>query len=439
MSERKKTDTVEPDNAGVLPDSVASKRKERDSPLPPDHDTNNTDEESQRNKRVKTENSPERAVKKEEESEEEQLPKRVMVEFMFRSYPTHLFHEGDLKGTMHIPMDQDPVTGLHSIPGGTTRFQAKLDADSVNWSEYEDSRNFSGYFTRGQNGGRIGMEPGLTLDYHAFEDREVHASARPSDGYTDFPDEAKWALSSDFGSRGDLDKWEKEQGGILEFEADAAISWIEEDGSASELEDEYYGYGYGSDNPNYRRAEATYKIKLYTVLSAHKPNEAENALPKYKPGDLPDWAALVCIVAARHPEKGSEAEPWAKRAVEQYKHWLDLKLDKDLAKSKFSPSKAVDEIWHAHLSFVDRYQKDLICLTKGESIVEHMPVYIKESYRCYTEAHKEHSKRMAKSGTAVDEEFWPTPARSLFPDTGRGHGDFDYIDAGANAGCGGCG
>lgn len=145
------------------------------------------------------------------------------------------------------------------------------------------------------------------------------------------------------------------------------------------------------------------------------------------------------MVASRHLEKGSDARAWAEKAVEQYRYFLDLKLDKSLAKSKFSPSKAVDEIWHAHLSFVQRYQQDLLCLTKGKHILEHMPVHVKESYRYYIEAHKEHSKRMAKLGKTVDEEFWPTPARSLFPDNHRSYGDDDHLDAASSAGCGRCG
>lgn len=62
----------------------------------------------------------------------------------------------------------------------------------------------------------------------------------------------------------------------MEFGADAAIAWIKEDSDGADSDED----NYNSDNPNYCRAEATYKIKLYTVLSAHKPKETKKSLPR---------------------------------------------------------------------------------------------------------------------------------------------------------------
>lgn len=364
---------------------------------------------------------------------------RVMVEFLFRSYPTHLFAEGDLKGTMHVALDQDPATGLYSIPLGKTPFTAKPEDLPENWCDGESTWDeFDGSFERTSDG-RIDIDPGLSLNYYAYEDREVHASVFPQGCGGDFPIEAHWMNAVDFysiSSSDDLEKWEKEQGGILKFGADAVLSWIEKTGrDEDDSEDEDEEPVYDSSNENFRRAEARYKVKLYTVLSAHRPDE--NGLPQYQEGQVPDWEALIRVVAARHPEKGPDAESWAQNAVQQYKYFLNLKLDRRLVGKKFSPSKALDEIWHAHLSFVDRYQRDLVCLTEGEGILEHMPVHVRDSYRYYQEAYKEHAMRMADEGIAVDKEFWPTPTRDLFPEEWTG-GDDDHLDTG-EVGCGGCG
>lgn len=114
------------------------------------------------------------------------------------------------------------------------------------------------------------------------------------------------------------------------------------------------------------------------------------------------------MVAARNPNK---TKVWATRAVQQYRYCLELKIDKNgkLAETNFAPSFAIHEIWRAHLCFIDKCQKGMICLTKGNGIIEHMPVHIKKSYEYYKRAHARHSQRMTKVGLAVDEEFWPTP------------------------------
>jgi len=148
---------------------------------------------------------------------------------------------------------------------------------------------------------------------------------------------------------------------------------------------------YGGTYPESRAATGKYKIKLCTVLSAHRPNQGDESLPKYASGQLPDWDALIRVVEARNLDKGAT---WAERAVQQYKYFMELKVDSKLAKQKFSPSYAIDEIWHAHLSFPERYQRDMLCLTKGDGIVEHMPVHLKQSAQYYKKAHAQHVKRM---------------------------------------------
>ena len=96
----------------------------------------------------------------------------------------------------------------------------------------------------------------------------------------------------------------------------------------------------------------------------------------------------------------------------QYRHFLDLKMEHgDWSSTAFSPSAALDEVWHAHLSFVDRYQRDIFALTKGaHRVIEHSPVPGPEAFDRYGAAYKAHGVRMQQRGETVDREFWPSPA-----------------------------
>lgn len=94
--------------------------------------------------------------------------------------------------------------------------------------------------------------------------------------------EIKEAGSKRFVARG-LSHWEKEQGGFLELFASVSMTWTN-----------HVRWGwYGGTFPERRAADGKYKIKLYTVLSAHRPDEGEDLLPTYTSGKVPDWDALV--------------------------------------------------------------------------------------------------------------------------------------------------
>lgn len=141
--------------------------------------------------------------------------------------------------------------------------------------------------------------------------------------------------------------------------------------------------------------EADYKLKLYTVLSAHKPSES---LPLVAPpaGTNPDWGALEKLVSIRlnkeykddtdesddeetplfDPRRSEKNKTYIKGIVKDYILFLQLKKDFNdyEASVLFSPSKIVDEVWHAHLSFVDRYQRDIMAFMGDAKLVEHEPV-----------------------------------------------------------------
>ena len=87
----------------------------------------------------------------------------------------------------------------------------------------------------------------------------------------------------------------------------------------------------------------------------------------------------------------------------------------DWASQLFSPSGPLDEIWHTHLSFVDRYQHDILVLSRGaHRVIEHSPVLGLEPRRRYAAAHEKHTARMERMGESVDNEFWPAPKPSMF-------------------------
>jgi len=153
--------------------------------------------------------------------------------------------------------------------------------------------------------------------------------------------------ASAFSGKGFFRRWERDQGGIWEFAAKGPM-----DGSSGIC-----------------------TIKLHTLLSSQKLDQA-NPMKLYDVNHIPGWQALISLLAARNKRK---SEAWAMQAAEQCKHFLDLKADGDLLGVSFPPSKAIDETWHTHLRFVDRYQKDALALTKGEHLIEHLPVESKDA------------------------------------------------------------
>ncbi|KAL3916140.1 MAG: hypothetical protein SGILL_005315 [Bacillariaceae sp.] len=357
----------------------------------------------------------------------------VMVEFKFSSYETQLFKAGAFKGTLHIEMVQNPTSGMYSVPVGKSRFHAVLDdVKTENWcSGRTEFQEFNGTLSRAVAGGPIEMEDsGLSLDYASGNHRNFQARVRPHDvdkRHPNFNDTKVWGSTKFVAEK--LSEWEQGQGGFLDLVANVDTEWTN---------NVRWGW-YGGTFPETRAAWGKYKIKLYTVLSAYRPSQDKASLPDYVTGHSPDWNALSCVVAARNPSKN---EAWVERAVHQYRHFIDLKVR--LRKQKLSPSYAVDEIWHAHLSFPDRYQRDMVCLTRGDGIIEHLPTHFKQSTKYYEKSFNQHSKSMKKAGCPVDEEFWPKPA-PYDPSQHESNSDTDkmegYLKSGkpSKSGCGGCG
>ena len=160
--------------------------------------------------------------------------------------------------------------------------------------------------------------------------------------------------------------------------------------------------------------------RLYTVLSVQRPDARVN--------HRPDWSALEKVVLARFPNKNAE---WATRAVKQYRLFLELKIAaNDWSAEIYSPSKSIDEIWHAHISLMDVYQRDILSLTDGLHAIERLPVAYNEARNRYKKAYYDHNRLMEDSGDEVDNEFWPDPSKLEDIPTENADDSDDGIDTG---------
>lgn len=279
-------------------------------------------------------------------------------------------------------MLQDPTTGRFTLAAGTTM---------------PSPETFTATFHRAAAGQPIeSFELGYDYDYYIEEG--VYTSVRPSDA------KGSWihggggeSRSFTWGSARRLDAWERHQGGMLQAYARATIDWYEEPEDFNGCDD------------------ANVKIKLHTVLSAHKPDEGNKAkLVKWEAGSSADWDALVAVVAARNPK---ESAAWSRRAVQEYRLFLELKVQAgDWDSSYFSPSTPLDEVWHAHLSLVDRYQRDILALTNGaQRVIVHSPVLGNDAYARYAAA------RAGRMLSAWAGQGWHRRQGVLAPTEGEPH------------------
>mmetsp|Transcript_19528 Transcript_19528/g.42492 ORF Transcript_19528/g.42492 Transcript_19528/m.42492 type:complete len:585 (+) Transcript_19528:271-2025(+) len=369
-----------------------------------------------------------------EKDDEGETMNEVLVEFKFRSCKTYLVKAGQWEGVLQVPMLQDAKTGLFSLPMGDTKFHGKVARDRL----YPDPRSiwgnirgdgtrveqsFEGHFSKSD--ATTTFDLGMNLIANVFLD--VYERIEPAGPATVAEEEKDGdgeVIVSPFVSRSNqeqLDRWVKNQGGLL-----CAYAHAEFDDSHM---DEY-------DSEDGIKSVATYKLKLYTVLSVHRPNQVPS---KPEKGYRPDWTILEEVVFARFPLKGVQ---WSRRAVLQYRLFLDLKIaNEDWDSSKFSPSGPIDEVWHAHISFLDRYQRDIFFLTGNEHLIEHSPVLGKEASAHYKDAYKAHVEKMRRAKEPVDADFWPSPQDDDSEENegseSDGSGDsYDHLDNGYAPNCG---
>ena len=314
------------------------------------------------------------------------------VEFKFCSLKTAILpHDGAMTGTLHIPMLQNTKTGRYKVPSGKTEFTGKAKFCDIEFAdpdydvhadvtERKDScrtgiinkneleEDFTGSFGRKDADSPIDeFRLGYHLQINTVSDDVAAALIRsdrpmcPRMGESDirpigmtreyfpfveYPSERHLEVGSILRH---LDDWEKNAGGYLCVYASAkanpdCMSW-----QSCDIDEQLR-----LRHSNTWRAD--YKIKMYTVLSENSPSDATE-IAQVDDGESSGWDvdALVHLMKARFPELG---EDWAKRAVKNYRYFIDLKVkSKDWDSKVYSPSKAIDEVWHAHLSFPQQYRQ----------------------------------------------------------------------------------
>jgi hypothetical protein len=355
-----------------------------------------------------------------------------LVEFKFCSCRTYHLEKNDWKGVLHVPMIQHPLTGVYNIPNGLTRARGTLQSEAWIGSK---KNPFVATFERGKGQPIKTFNLGYSLQYSVGD--RVNTQLTPSEltctqltpGFWGdlrkdslYPYAPKKVAEFKTEDSAMLDHWEKNAGGILSVYAKGSFKF----------DPEYYEEQTG-DDPNDVVHQAKYKIKLYTVLSAHKPNQI-SPIPPVPEGTTPDWDALERLVKSRHPQKEYK---WVKRAVEQYVHFLQLKNEhNDFRSETFSPSIPIDMIWHAHLSFLDRYHRDVQALAGSTDVLEHSPVLGEDAKARYAAAHQAHVARMHRLDKPVYQEFWPYPERAgLKKEENDGDSD-DHLCLPSHSSCG---
>ena len=365
-------------------------------------------------------------IKEETDDEEEAEEKTVLVEFKFRNSQTSLLYEGEWEGTIVVPMLQDARTGLYRLPPTEEiKFQGTRSMFEVWKSEvtgdelkllWKDNGRFEGCFRRRDGPGSelayldLGLDVGVCWDSDDRPEPEKAVSKRGKLQEVCERTEQKLrtpacpldttnAPSADVAAE-QLQEWERNQGGMLSAWAKVSIAKSFEDKDNEWMK-----------HPKFKET-GTYKMKLYTVLSVQRPDARTN--------HQPDWAALEKIVLARFPDKNAV---WAKRAVKQYRLFLELKIAandfvSDIYTQIYWPSRPIDEIWQAHISHLDVYQQDILSLTDGLHIIERLPVYDEAARAQYENAYNDHIKRIKSLRGSrwlprheVDNEFWPDPSK----------------------------
>ena len=335
-----------------------------------------------------------------------------LVEFKFTSMETHLLNDNEWNGVLHIPMIQNPVSGEYMVATGTTTVQGSYSynqccttvqgsySDNQSWDNQIITKDFVATLKRDSGQQRIEtFHIGIDLQYSVTG--SVATRLKPSVLPTITKTGENWTTEEFVTTDQDmLNKWEENSGGVLSFYAPASIR---EHGSEFNIE-------YNHDDLEGIVDEAKYKIKLNTVLSAYKPHQTHIPSVDDVATAKPNWELLEGVVKSRYPDRSNSD---IKEVVQEYVYFLELKKELSDYKSQlFTPSVEIDKVWHAHLSFLDRYQRDIQALTKVENkVFEHNPVLGAQARERYITTRDAHAERMLTKSKPVDIKFWPESVR----------------------------
>jgi hypothetical protein len=144
-----------------------------------------------------------------------------------------------------------------------------------------------------------------------------------------------------------------------------------------------------------------------------------------------NWKRLEAVIQSRYPGR---AYTDIQNAVKQYVHFLQLKKDKkDYQSRYYAPSFLINEVWIAHLSFLDRYQSDIQIFTGLKSrIFDHNPITKDKLLDRYKMTRQAHIQRISGlSDEPVDIKFWSENGEDPDDKTNddhQQHGDSEVVD-----------
>lgn len=340
-----------------------------------------------------------------------------VVEFKFEACKTVCVLEAEVRidGVMHIPLLQCQETGYFRIIPGTTEIQviANIVKEGETKTHRVTGNIIGGEGTGAGSGGQTIIRKinlGLGLDYEWDYDRGAKYKIGPecSPKFTTTPHHNKMKKSPEFFEKR-LQDWLSCAGGMLHFYSKQYGSYDHSEYIHHLTDDDQIAEATEAAEKSVE--EADYKLKLYTVLSAHRPND-NDSLVAPAAHTSPDWRSLKALVAKRL----NKDKQWAKEAVKNYILFLELKRDFNDYKESilFTPSVLVDEIWHAHLSFTDRYQRDIMAFCGGTKLIEHNPVLGEAARKRYAITYHTLKTRRERDvdGDDLNPEFWPEPVQN---------------------------
>ena len=362
----------------------------------------------------------------EDEDDNITMLEEVMVEFLFTNYKTAAFDEGDISGVMHVPMLQDVQTGKFSLKTGNACCDIPVIFHKVDKLESSPTANINGLggFLEKQHVEDIHIKGVIKRKENSIDNFQLDyqlgwkmINGKMSYRLVPTCDIPNYGRDGPYGwyhlgvrfqsnpKKQDKDirlaQWEENVGGMLCFYSSVYADYEDFNPEAEKADSEYDQVI--AESAERSKLDATYKLKLYTVLSAHRPGVKE--IHGLVPGSDPNWTKLEHLVTTRFRSSSS----WSKRAVKQYRLFLELKkLHNDYDCKLFAPSGPIEKIWIAHLSFPQQYQQDIRAFCNG-SLIEHKPMLGETEIEGYRAAYHVHKARLETYGQSIDPEFWPNP------------------------------
>jgi hypothetical protein len=322
----------------------------------------------------------------------EQCSSTKLVEFKFISMKTHLLDDNEWNGTLHVPLIQNPISGLYKIPNGTSTVHGKYTHKKKNNNDGSEVMITEDFFATIEKDldGDVSFHLGISLMHRIDNAKNMyHILLNPSNNLK----RERCAKVQEFfvesKNNGVVDEWALKGGGVLSFNAPVDV----------------------------RGKQITFEIKLQIVLSAYEPHQT--IIPEIKDNGVEiKWKRLEAVMQSRYPDR---VYVDIQNAVKQYAYFLELKKDKNDYQCRFySPSLPIKEVWFAHLSFLDRYQRDIQAFTGVKSkIFENIPITKDKSISRYNDTREAHVKRMADLSELVDTKYWSENGGRSSPSTSR--------------------